>query len=262
MDARDRPRLRANAKNFTDGSQEYDLADAESWMVACLAYNPEYIHWGPGEDYMATTGDGWGASLEFATWDEFGPWPLDELNELVHFYFEINRASRQCGGCDGSGLNPATKKICDDFYGDGTGWRWCDAITQDETDILVQEGRCEPGTRASDLNREGGWVHDAINRWILIEARAKRLGVHGMCAECKGSGNWTESAAHLGVVLWFLVPHKGASRGVRVERIERDQLPAVLAYLRDARSRNEQRFGRLPPSTCSKVSRKRNKLGP
>lgn len=30
--------------------------------------------------------------------------------------------------------------------------------------------------------------HDAINRWILIKTRAKRLGVFGKCPKCKGRG--------------------------------------------------------------------------
>ncbi len=30
--------------------------------------------------------------------------------------------------------------------------------------------------------------HDSINRWILIETRAKRLGVYGLCPVCHGKG--------------------------------------------------------------------------
>lgn len=43
---------------------------------------------------------------------------------------------------------------------------------------------------ADEVNKwnERGMGHDAINRWILIEARAKRLGVYGKCKKCRGKG--------------------------------------------------------------------------
>lgn len=37
-------------------------------------------------------------------------------------------------------------------------------------------------------DRGGIGGHDGINRWILIEARAKRLGAFGKCPKCKGRG--------------------------------------------------------------------------
>lgn len=113
--------------------------------------------------------------------------------------------SQKCDACDGSGLNPETKRISDDFYDFAcTGRRWKDRITQDETDALVAEGRLRkwvgkwvtvPRT-AAEVNAANGpngsmlgdMAHDAINRWILIEARAKRLGVYGNCNVCDGAG--------------------------------------------------------------------------
>lgn len=234
----------------TDDDDRAELArlNAEPWMVECLSYNPDYVHWEPGEDYMSTNDKGWATSLVVPTWPEFGPWELDEMNECVHFYFEIVRESRDCDVCGGTGYNPETRKIADDFYDfAGTGRRWVDRITQDEADVLMQEGRCKPGTLAKDLNAEGGRGHDAINRWILIEARAKRLGVWGKCSTCEGCGyTWTAPAARLGLVVWFLHPRKGCSRGVRVESIEQGELPAVFAFLREARDRNAARFSKIP----------------
>lgn len=100
---------------------------------------------------------------------------------------------------------------------------WCDNITQDEVQALVDANRLWDFTRVplndkqkADVKEKmaaGGnsWLpydngrvptadevnkwnrkrhgHDAINRWILIEARAKRLGVLGVCPKCKGKGS-------------------------------------------------------------------------
>ena len=143
-----------------------------------------------------------------------------------------------CNLCDGSGHNAATKKIADEFYdsdGFGVRWaynynvgpdglpatrppwqvigqcrRWCNNITQDEVQALVDGGRLISFTHTWTQGegwkrREDGYIptaeevnaaesrggldgHDAWNRWILIEARAKRLGVYGTCPRCKGKG--------------------------------------------------------------------------
>jgi hypothetical protein len=115
----------------------------------------------------------------------------------------------QCSACNGSGLNPATKQLDDDWYDfSETGRRWCDALTQDEVDALVAENRLRrwngetrewesvPRT-AAEVNGANGrgasmlgdMHHDAINRWICVETRAKRLGVYGKCAVCGGEGD-------------------------------------------------------------------------
>jgi hypothetical protein len=115
----------------------------------------------------------------------------------------------ECRACGGSGYNPATRAIADDFYDFArTGRQWCDKITQDEVAALIAEGRLhdfthrfepgkgwvkiepEPVVSANAVNEwsRGGMGHDALNRIILIEARATRLGVYGKCAACDGHG--------------------------------------------------------------------------
>jgi hypothetical protein len=172
----------------------------------------------------------------------------------------------ECPDCGGSGYNPETHQISEDYYDFAhTGQRWCDDITQDEVEALVAENRlwdfvrvftaegwkpkvwnhpgfwcpqchavekvvpnidgsgrsanyallCEkckvamevlPGDdirlhipTAAEVNawqRGPGFGHDGINRGILIEARAKRLGVWGYCETCKGEGVVFESDEH------------------------------------------------------------------
>ena len=139
-------------------------------------------------------------------------WPLSmEWKGYINPY-----TSQNCTACDGSGYNPETKQISDDWYDfDSTGRRWCNKITQDEVDALIERGRLYDLTRR--FTRGKGWEaidpppvvtaemvnrwsknslgHDAINRRICVETRAKRLGVYGDCPVCKGEGRvWFSDA--------------------------------------------------------------------
>jgi len=96
-------------------------------------------------------------------------------------------------------------------------------LAQDECDHLVDSGRCVDLTSEWKLakpdNERPEWIrkrnadgskyypsdtvinawardtlgHDAINRWICVEFRAKKLGFWGECAVCEGSGEFWES---------------------------------------------------------------------
>lgn len=138
-------------------------------------------------------------------------WPLDKkwAGYLSPFDFP------KCEACDGEGHNRETLQISRDFYDfDGTGRRWSHKITQDEVEALAKAGRLMDWTHTWDpekrwqkkdppytptaeevnaANAPGarGFGHDAINRWVLIETRAKRLGVWGKCRWCKGKGHFS-----------------------------------------------------------------------
>jgi hypothetical protein len=134
--------------------------------------------------------------------------------------------SQTCRACDGSGLNPATKRIYDAWYNNGKNpelTRWCHNITQDEVQALIDAGRLmdfthRPRTKdqeeqlkaqaeaggssywlkggngyvptAAEVNEwsRNGLGHDAVNHHVCVEARAKRLGVYGLCLFCRGEG--------------------------------------------------------------------------
>lgn len=229
--------------------------NAEPWQLALLAANPGYLGWGPHEDYMCGKGEGWNSRIIVPTWAEFGPWALDDLNECVNFYFEVSRASEDCKTCGGDGYHPDSVSVTGTFYehmalerGFPRSAAWHDKITQDEADALVVAGRVKAGSTAEQINAENGpgrrgMGHDAINRMYLVEARLKRLGLPKTCPACEGSGyTYTEPAAHVSLVLWWLHPRKGCSRGIEVTRLERDDLPAVKAFLAEAATRNADRF--------------------
>lgn len=222
------------------------------WKLNVLKKNPEYLGWGNYEDYMCSNKEsGYGSPVELEDVDSL--WELDDLNELVNFYFTIHRNSKECKYCDGTGLNALTKELEKSWYDfENKGTRWCDRITQDEVDALWDDGRLKGGFKskptAEEVNQweRKGFGHDAINRAICVEQRAKKLGVWGYCSTCEGKGyNYTEDEAHLGLQMWFIHPRKGASRGVYLKNIEKNELEKVIKYLKEAKARNNERFSRL-----------------
>lgn len=237
--------------------------------------NPSYPYWGNHEDYM-TQKDGWGAQ-EVESVAHL--WSQDELNELVHGYYFIDRKTAPCGDCGQSGYNPATRKISDDWYGNRNPKdRWDTNITHGEVASLVEEGRLRDLTKGFNgyfdrqtsqwmvwqdtklVPYEGipyiptpeevntwakgrGLGHDAINQMICVEARAKRLGVYGKCPTCDGHGNnYTEAQPRLALQLWMIHPRKGASRGVIVRNVTPEDSPTVAAYFKTAMDRMAERM--------------------
>lgn len=230
--------------------------NAQQWQIDLLKLNPSYLSWGPHEDYMWKEGGGWDSRIINSTWAEFGPWGLDELNEVVNFYFSVTRASDECKICGGDGYHPKAHGVVNTFYAHQNqhGEHWNDKITQDELDALVDAGRIKNGEtieQVNNANRPGArgfgmMSHDAINRFILIEARCKRLGLPVHCDCCKGDGYvYTKPDAHVSLTLWVLHPRKGCSRGVEIESITQEDLPAVYAYLNEAGRRNAERFSAI-----------------
>lgn len=240
--------------------QEAVELNAEPWQIDLLKANPSYCSWGPHEDYMWTKGDGWNSAVIVPTWADFG-WGLDDFNECANFYFEVSRPSEQCGLCGGNGYHPDAQQVARTFYSHSClpgETAWNAAITEDEAAALIEACRADPGDTAESINAKNGPSgllfdsHDAINRMILIRARLKRLGLHDTCPDCNGNGYvYTANKAKVALVLWWLHPRKGCSRGVEISDISRDDLGAVRRFLSDAADRNAARFagvGLLPAS--------------
>lgn len=292
---------------------------APGWMLDLLRLNPPYVFWGPHEDYMwVKEGSGWNSAVLVEGWSAFAKdWELDDLNEVVNFYFEIGRDSETCGMCGGSGYHPDAHWVSESFYQHSSPFRartpqeqlirrsleerfgfqhnepvlattfpseetlaqydqafrafceamrggdgfWHNKITQDEVDALCASGRLyhltsefregegwvrvKPNPTAEEVNghQEGLRSHDAINRGILVETRCKRFGIPTTCPLCGGHGQcYTAPEPHLSLVLWVIHPRKGASRGVEIKGIKREEIPATLAYLKQAARRNARRF--------------------
>lgn len=133
-------------------------------------------------------------------------WPLDQVWKG---YMNPYPGKVRCKYCEGTGLNPASKQVNDDYYDfEHTGRRWKNNITQDEVQALVDRHRLMDFTHvwtrgegwkrrddgyiptAEEVNEAShrGHVHDSINCWILVQVRCERLGVWGTCKICKGKG--------------------------------------------------------------------------
>lgn len=220
----------------------------QDWMLDAIKRNPVYCGWGVGDDAMCD-------DISFDTWRSFlhsFTKSLDDLNEIVNFYFSIERHAVDCEICEASGYNPATHELSENFYAfEDRSKQWGDAITQEETDYLWNEGRLwlwkeKPTAEMVNQRQSKSICHDAINRYMLIEFRAKKLEIYGKCSYCGGHGeNYTEDSAHLELNLWYIHPRKGRSQGVRIERIEESEMSEVMEFLRKARDRNTERFGKL-----------------
>jgi hypothetical protein len=120
----------------------------------------------------------------------------------------------KCKSCDGTGYNPETKKIDEEWYAFdnneltsvidryGRSSRYnrnahCYNITQVEIDALIEKNRLMDLTKnghiptveeVNDWAKKDPTGHDSINHWICVEARAKALGVWGNCPICGGHG--------------------------------------------------------------------------
>lgn len=108
--------------------EELDRLNAAPWQVALLAMNPDYCCWGPHEDYMWKRGPdegpdefgrvgeaSWSARILAKSWAECDI-ELDDLNEVVNFYFELARENVSCETCGGNGYHPDAQWISESFY--------------------------------------------------------------------------------------------------------------------------------------------------
>ncbi len=135
--------------------------------------------------------------------------------------------SIDCKLCEGSGYNPKTKKLSDDWYThlrtDGADG-WSKHLEQEDVQALIDANRLWDFTRiprtpeqkeivkkrvkeghnnwlpfnngyiptAKEVNEwsKRGMGHDSSNRWTCVKAKAKKLGFWGHCRLCKGKGEY------------------------------------------------------------------------
>ncbi len=263
--------------NDQESQKELEQLNAENWQIELLKKNNAYVWWGCYEDYMSNQDKGWRSRVITPNWESHN-WELDELNELVNFYFEVYRKNHECPHCKGNNLNEATYQLSEDWYDfANTGRKWCDNITDVEVLALAKSGRLHnfvkdnfrfdeeigkwtmwkngekieldkmpelpSADEVNDKAKNGrGFGHDAINRWVCTKARAEHLGIYGHCSHCEGGYVYDEPKARVALQLWYIHPRKGCSRGVYIEDIKEEDIPSVIAYLKEARDRNNKRF--------------------
>lgn len=129
--------------------------------------------------------------------------------------------SQPCIACDRTGLNKETKALQDTWYSfNDQEWvwvsndrkynkkAWSENIDADDVQALLDADRLWDFTHTfvsgqgwqpknptyiptpEEINHRArtGHVHDSYNAWICVKAKAKRLGIYGMCEFCNGDG--------------------------------------------------------------------------
>ena len=227
----------------------------EPWMVECLRMNPNFLVWGPYDDYMnKDDGGGYDNRIIYETWKDFGPWELDDYNEVVNFYFEIERKTEVCKSCEKSGLNKNAKTLFD-------AWESNDKtifehyLTQIEVkafwehNFLKKIFKVEPTSEQIFAWSKTRLGKKELDYWLWCEIPTITDGYFSNCKNCKGYGrNFTEPETKLGLVLWVLHPRKGASCGIHIKQIRKNELPDVIDFLQRAAQRNSERFSKVVQS--------------
>lgn len=248
-------------RSYTPGDEwdEKELArlEPQPWMVKQLELNPEYVHWGPGEDYMDGVDEqrGWGSGIEKDGWGE-GPFELDNLNEAVHFYFAIHRESFDCALCK-KGVTIEAQELKESL-----GLPFWYRPTDEHLIVLHRERRfhlpegVEPTIENLRANvQPKGIMVDAITEHVLLEHECKKAGIWHICNACGGAGYIyaDDHPAYLSLIVWLLHPRKGASRGMTVKNITQEDLPKVYAFLAHAAKRNAERFEKVVAEASKRI---------
>lgn len=134
-------------------------------------------------------------------------WPL---HVVWQGFINPHYTATKCPSCDGTGYNPETRIIEETFYSfNDSSKAWKNKLSQDEVNLLWEKGRLRhypecPSARQVNLDNTSPYTsfmhtHDAINRWMLVEYRAKNAGVwgnEGHCVNCEGEGElWPSQEA-------------------------------------------------------------------
>src|SRR6056297_1275866 len=77
------------------------------------------------------------------------------INKMIWKGYHNPYRGLKCEACDGSGWGPQAKRIYDDWYGfERPESRWCNSITQDEVQALLDAGRLMDFTRVPTNERQ------------------------------------------------------------------------------------------------------------
>lgn len=206
----------------SDDLKDLEVLKVQPWQVDLLKLNPSYVYWGNDEDSMGS-GSGWSAPATSPTWKQhIADWSLDELNEIVNFYFKLTRDNHECPHCEGSNLNEATKKLYDDWYSFGrekwvyvssnrryNDYAWSNHITDVEVEALVKGGRLR------DLVGMNVYFDDETQKWMKWENREKVECERPEMPSAESVNEWNKkSFGHDAINQWICVRARAEHQGV------------------------------------------------
>lgn len=104
-------------------------------------------------------------------------------------------------GSGAAAVDREARRLCDHYNS-----HWMYHLDQRDVAALMKSGRLSELTNSlgrtptpREVNEWAiGWFlgHDSINRWIVVKAKAKRLGYPTECSICKGRGHVWDSPAN------------------------------------------------------------------
>ena len=62
----------------------------DEWMLKLVSMNPDYTEWTNAFSSDNSTAAWWDVDLSFGKWRDFGPWQLDDYNDVFNYSFELN----------------------------------------------------------------------------------------------------------------------------------------------------------------------------
>lgn len=213
------------------------------YIKKCLSISePFYNMWGNGCDYMRKNNAQWNSDVELDSIADM--WELDELNEIVNFYFRAERKVKECPLCNGCGLSQKSIRERDNFQYDKKNLTETDLEALDKAGwFQYYGGRPESISDLFNNKKFDDFDIDFLRIQTVLKNRAKLGGYDYICSECKGKGELLlESEYHLALQLWCLHPRKSASHGVLIHNIKESDLPIVYSLLNTAKERFNQKF--------------------
>jgi len=225
----------------------------EPWQEDLLKINPDYVFWGIHEDYMSG-GKGWNSPLEADSWSDM-TLDLDELNEVVNFYFELHRESKDCPDCN-NGWSDRAWELNQSFY-DRSDMAWTNNLCQEAVNILWNRKNSSVRRQFPDeiptadevnqWNKDSDRLFGGIDKYEAVTAQCEVEGVDTTCQSCNGRAfHYVGDKCEVSLTLWILHPRKGCSRGFEIRNIEQKDLPEIYKFLNEAAERNANRFSRIP----------------
>jgi len=104
------------------------------------------------------------------------------------------RMAKKMTGADEKGLRRRMER--GDVVREGAKYRVVDGWLRRSMRHVPTAEEVNATNRHGDPRYSAFGSHDSINAWILLETRARRMGVWGRCPRCKGHGHLFRDAAH------------------------------------------------------------------
>jgi len=179
--------------------------------------------------------------IRHASWDAFRGELANTPFTVFSFRFKLTRPETQCPDCDGSGHTKEMAELDRGFYPHGGG-RWAGwgkgRLTEDEVEALASHNRLW-GTKGITVTPDnvhrflGPGGHDAINRHILVEARAKRMGFFRLCDSLFIVPKLKTGRDGIEMLLWTIDPCEGRDRFEVITQISPAEIPDIQNHLRE-----------------------------